>query len=245
MPSTRGESRNERNVIATRSAALAVHATRADGALGCPAASEVVLTGASCEWPGMCTVLVDICNDGQASPIPCVCTGGRVAFPPGTGISCVVEVDATAPPPEDATSPFVCPLPDEVGSGDFCNTTAQCPGTVDAPCQALETCQCVSGAWSCDGVSCGTGPGSGPGSGVDSGTRHKPPPPLHPEMMAGVYCPFSGADGGKDVTRAATEHCCEPIIDEPQVELIPRKGWPARSWSKPEALHDPHGMFCP
>jgi len=36
------------------------------------------------------------------------------------------------------------------------------------------------------------------------------PPKLFVESAAGVYCPYSGADGGKAQTCAAGEYCCEP-----------------------------------
>jgi hypothetical protein len=56
------------------------------------------------------------------------------------------------------------------------------------------------------------GVGAEGGVGVpDAGVACLPPPPrLHPETMAGVYCPFSGIDGGANLTCATGEHCCEP-----------------------------------
>jgi hypothetical protein len=66
------------------------------------------------------------------------------------------------------------------------------------------------------GVDSGTTPGqdaesdndSGTTSGGDSGTCEQPPT-LHAESAAGVYCPFSGVNGGADVTCTAGQHCCE------------------------------------
>jgi hypothetical protein len=64
------------------------------------------------------------------------------------------------------------------------------------------------------GTSTGTTPASSSSSSqkapVDAGSCYKPPTALHPETQAGVYCPFSGADGGDNVTCSAGEHCCEP-----------------------------------
>ena len=50
--------------------------------------------------------------------------------------------------------------------------------------------------------------GGGDGGGqVDCGSTAT----LHPESEAGVYCPFSGVDGGSNLTcKGLTEHCCEP-----------------------------------
>jgi hypothetical protein len=46
------------------------------------------------------------------------------------------------------------------------------------------------------------------GGGTDTGTCGKVPT-LHPETAAGVYCPFSGVDGGANLTCSAGQICCE------------------------------------
>ena len=53
-----------------------------------------------------------------------------------------------------------------------------------------------------------TGMGGDSGGGADCGTTAT----LHPESEAGVYCPFSGVDGGANITCKAGEHCCEPAM---------------------------------
>jgi hypothetical protein len=50
--------------------------------------------------------------------------------------------------------------------------------------------------------------GSGDDGGGDSGTCEKPPS-LFMESTPGVYCPFSDADGGGNITCQPGEHCCE------------------------------------
>ena len=55
----------------------------------------------------------------------------------------------------------------------------------------------------------GTGSSSGTGTGGTSSSSCATAS-LFPETKPGVYCPFSGVDGGKAVTCAATDHCCEP-----------------------------------
>jgi hypothetical protein len=69
-----------------------------------------------------------------------------------------------------------------------------------------------SGSSSGTGSGSSTGSGSGSGSGDAGGDAacHKPPTALHPETVPGVYCPFSGPDGGANVTCAAGKECCEP-----------------------------------
>jgi len=64
------------------------------------------------------------------------------------------------------------------------------------------------GSGSGSGGGSGSGSGSSSGSGDDSGTCESPPS-LYAESAPGVYCPFSAADGGKNVTCAAGQHCCE------------------------------------
>jgi hypothetical protein len=53
-----------------------------------------------------------------------------------------------------------------------------------------------------------TGNDSG-GSEDSGGGSCEKPPTLHPETAPGVYCPFSGVDGGDDITCTAGQHCCE------------------------------------
>ena len=81
---------------------------------------------------------------------------------------------------------------------------------------------------------------SGSSSGGDSGTCESPPT-LHPETAAGVYCPFSGVNGGSDVTCTAGQHCCEtpesantPSTCEPMGTACPVSG--SIDWQCEEAI---------
>jgi hypothetical protein len=69
-------------------------------------------------------------------------------------------------------------------------------------------------------VTPGSGTSGTPGSGTsvtptDAGTgadceAPTPSTDLYPETKAGVYCPFSKVDGGKNLTCTAGQDCCEP-----------------------------------
>jgi hypothetical protein len=54
----------------------------------------------------------------------------------------------------------------------------------------------------------GTAPGDAAG---DTGTCESPPS-LFPETAPGVYCPFSGVNGGSAITCTAGQHCCETPV---------------------------------
>lgn len=87
----------------------------------------------------------------------------------------------------------------------------------------------------------GSGSSSG-GSGSSSGAAcTESPPSLYVESTAGVYCPFSAADGGKNVTCAAGQHCCEtpessssPSTCEPMGTACPISG--SIDWQCEEAI---------
>jgi len=75
----------------------------------------------------------------------------------------------------------------------------------------------ASAASSTSSSTSGTASGSQSGTSAPSsstssggGTCYKAPTALHAETTAGVYCPFSGVDGGAALTCPAGDHCCEP-----------------------------------
>ncbi len=70
---------------------------------------------------------------------------------------------------------------------------------------------------------------------TDAGAACAHPPTLHPAKAdAGVYCPFSRTAGGKDITCAVGEICCETPIDAGASTCNP--GGPAAACPIPKSV---------
>jgi hypothetical protein len=194
-------------VVGSADAALPPHAVDASTPNGCPSGGELVALGSACDWTGLCVLSVDPCpagSEGSASPMPVACADGITTLPPGVGESCSIAIEAG---PGTA-----CPDPSQVTEGGACATAGACASTIECGGNPVD-CACNEGTWQCPdcGMGSSSGTGSSPGSG-DGGTTtcYKPPPVVYPELTAGVYCPFSAADGGMNVTCAAGQACCVP-----------------------------------
>ncbi len=93
-----------------------------------------------------------------------------------------------------------------------CSSSSSNPGTVDSGTSTMgdtgtssDTGEAVDSGTAADTSMAGdTGGSSG-----DSGGSCETPPSLFAETTPGVYCPFSGVDGGDNITCAAGQHCCE------------------------------------
>lgn len=102
-----------------------------------------------------------------------------------------------------------------IGCGDSKNGFDSSPGTSGGDASAPSDAAADAPGSGRNGGDAAVGPGSSDaGSGADSSSCH--PPTLHPPAAnAGVYCPFSGVDGGRDkVCARLTEQCCETPNDD-------------------------------
>jgi hypothetical protein len=178
---------------------------------GCPSSEEIYSLGTPCAWSGVCSLQVDVCENGQGVPLATVCSAGTLEVAAGQAYSCSVRV-----------GPSTCPDPSSLGA---CSDGIVCP-RARVGC-GTEDCTCVGGAWACPGCSPGTGVGSDggdddgggigdAGEGDDSGSApdatvrpgcYPLPGQPQPHMVAGVYCPFSG-NGGPNLTCGKADQCC-------------------------------------
>jgi hypothetical protein len=59
---------------------------------GCPSSEEIYSLGTPCAWSGVCSLQVDVCENGQGVPLATVCSAGTLEVAAGQAYSCSVRV---------------------------------------------------------------------------------------------------------------------------------------------------------